>query len=305
MPKNSAYAVFVGRRPGVYTSWEQAKAQTNGFKHNSYKGFVSRYSAQAAYDKYVGRDKEQQTTPAKRPRVAEEDVEVIQSVSLEERLQRGYEAAKARGEVIELLTDDDDDDDDDDDEKEVVQVKTDLASVETQGDAAWNPGRFTWVRPGLEENSPRTSDYYPTTSTEAPCIFTWVRPGLESTSMRNKRSYSAMEAPPDAATHSPRYPPNENCTRKILLTFATDKQLRQIVGRVIGRGGASIASMRSQTGARITINSTTAEVTMTGTSEAVEKAAGLVLAAAADSNAVGANSRHESRAALEPQQGPD
>ena len=140
--------MFVGRRPGVYTSWEQAKAQTNGFKCNSYKGFASRRSAQAAYDKYVGRDKEQQTIPTKRPRVAEEDVEVIQSVSLEERLQRGYEAAKAREEVIELLDDDDEKEDDDDDE--VVQVETKLASVETQCDATWNPDRFTWVRPGLK-----------------------------------------------------------------------------------------------------------------------------------------------------------
>ena len=105
--------------------------------------------------------------------------------------------------------------------------------------------------------------------------------------MINKRSYSAMEAPHDAATHSPRYPPNDKCMRKIQLTFATDKRLRQVVGRVIGKGGASIASMRSQTGAHITINSATAEVTITGTLEAVEKAADLVRATAADSSAVG------------------
>lgn len=33
------YVVFAGRRPGVYLSWSECKAQVNRFKGNDYKGY--------------------------------------------------------------------------------------------------------------------------------------------------------------------------------------------------------------------------------------------------------------------------
>jgi rRNA processing protein Krr1/Pno1 len=56
---------------------------------------------------------------------------------------------------------------------------------------------------------------------------------------------------------------------------------RTAIGRIIGKGGATVTLLRSQSQARITINSTTAVVTITGTAEAARKAEELVKAAAA------------------------
>ncbi len=41
------YAVRVGRKPGVYVSWEACKAQTHGFKGAVYKKFESKAEAEA------------------------------------------------------------------------------------------------------------------------------------------------------------------------------------------------------------------------------------------------------------------
>ncbi|MEP2668950.1 MAG: RNase H1/viroplasmin domain-containing protein [Cyclobacteriaceae bacterium] len=43
------YVVWVGRIPGVYGSWAECKAQTNGFKGANFKSFVGRDIAYAAY----------------------------------------------------------------------------------------------------------------------------------------------------------------------------------------------------------------------------------------------------------------
>ena len=34
------YAVAYGRKPGIYNSWKEAKAQVHGFRHAIYKSFV-------------------------------------------------------------------------------------------------------------------------------------------------------------------------------------------------------------------------------------------------------------------------
>lgn len=45
MAKNKYYAVTVGRTPGLYTTWDDAKAQVEGFSGAKYKGFPDVESA--------------------------------------------------------------------------------------------------------------------------------------------------------------------------------------------------------------------------------------------------------------------
>ena len=45
MVKKSVYAVAVGRRPGLYRSWEECRQQVQGWKGNMYAGFTSEHEA--------------------------------------------------------------------------------------------------------------------------------------------------------------------------------------------------------------------------------------------------------------------
>ncbi len=47
MAKKNFYAVKVGKTPGIYTTWEEAKAQVSGFPGAVYKGFVTADEAKA------------------------------------------------------------------------------------------------------------------------------------------------------------------------------------------------------------------------------------------------------------------
>jgi ribonuclease HI len=47
MAKKNFYAVKVGKTPGIYTNWEDAKAQVSGFSGAVYKGFVTADEAKA------------------------------------------------------------------------------------------------------------------------------------------------------------------------------------------------------------------------------------------------------------------
>lgn len=49
MAKQKYYVVWVGRQPGIYTNWEECKAQTDGFDHARFKAFTSREQAEKAY----------------------------------------------------------------------------------------------------------------------------------------------------------------------------------------------------------------------------------------------------------------
>lgn len=55
--KNKFYVVWKGRRTGIFTTWDEADAQVNGFAGAQYKGFATRAEAERAlrepYDKYV------------------------------------------------------------------------------------------------------------------------------------------------------------------------------------------------------------------------------------------------------------
>jgi ribonuclease HI len=43
--KTKFYAVKAGRNPGIYLSWDEAKAQVNGFAGAEYKSFTSKSEA--------------------------------------------------------------------------------------------------------------------------------------------------------------------------------------------------------------------------------------------------------------------
>ncbi len=52
------YVVWVGVKPGIYTSWDDCKAQIKGFPNASYKSFKSKTEAETAYQgsatEYIG-----------------------------------------------------------------------------------------------------------------------------------------------------------------------------------------------------------------------------------------------------------
>ncbi|KAI2503138.1 Reverse transcriptase-like [Fragilaria crotonensis] len=54
--KNQFYAVAVGRIPGIYTSWDDCKKQTEGFKAAKFKSFATNGEALAFVEQYRIRD---------------------------------------------------------------------------------------------------------------------------------------------------------------------------------------------------------------------------------------------------------
>ena len=59
--RNNYYVVWKGKRPGVYKSWSECKAEIEGFKGAQYKGFATLAEAEEAfesnYDAYKGKKK--------------------------------------------------------------------------------------------------------------------------------------------------------------------------------------------------------------------------------------------------------
>lgn len=53
MPKGKFYAVRVGRKPGIYDTWDKACAQTSGFKNAVVKSFASKADAEAFLEQRV------------------------------------------------------------------------------------------------------------------------------------------------------------------------------------------------------------------------------------------------------------
>src|SRR3954469_23054004 len=56
--KKKWYAVYIGRRPGVYDEWSECHAQVNRFRGSSYKGFQSKSEAEGSYLKFMVLDVE-------------------------------------------------------------------------------------------------------------------------------------------------------------------------------------------------------------------------------------------------------
>lgn len=61
MEKQKYYVVWAGRKPGVYTSWAECKAQTDGFNQAKFKVFPTRAEAEkaleAGWKKYIFKGK--------------------------------------------------------------------------------------------------------------------------------------------------------------------------------------------------------------------------------------------------------
>ena len=47
------YAVFIGKAPGVYSSWEEASAQVASYSNSSHREFKTRQGAEQAYSNWV------------------------------------------------------------------------------------------------------------------------------------------------------------------------------------------------------------------------------------------------------------
>ena len=75
--KKKFYVVWVGHKPGVYSSWDEAKAQIEGFSGAKYKSFTDAKAAEEAYEKpadmYYGKGPKKSKTPK---RLREELIEM-------------------------------------------------------------------------------------------------------------------------------------------------------------------------------------------------------------------------------------
>ena len=47
--KSKLYVVWEGAKPGIYTTWDDAKAQIQGFPNAKYKSFETRAEAETAF----------------------------------------------------------------------------------------------------------------------------------------------------------------------------------------------------------------------------------------------------------------
>ena len=45
--------MFIGKAPGIYSSWEEAGAQVASYSNNSHRGFKTRQAAEQAYSAWV------------------------------------------------------------------------------------------------------------------------------------------------------------------------------------------------------------------------------------------------------------
>ncbi|MBK8196334.1 MAG: ribonuclease H family protein [Lewinellaceae bacterium] len=74
MAKQKFYVVWEGHTPGIYTSWEAAKRQVDGYAQAKYKSFESRAEAEKAlkgnYWAFVKKDATPQRSAGKIPRSA-------------------------------------------------------------------------------------------------------------------------------------------------------------------------------------------------------------------------------------------
>ncbi len=54
MAKKKYYVVWAGRKPGIYSSWADCQAQTNGFTQAKFKSYESREQAEKAFQEGPG-----------------------------------------------------------------------------------------------------------------------------------------------------------------------------------------------------------------------------------------------------------
>mmetsp|Transcript_24258 Transcript_24258/g.27940 ORF Transcript_24258/g.27940 Transcript_24258/m.27940 type:complete len:109 (-) Transcript_24258:59-385(-) len=63
--KPSFYAVRVGRKPGIYLTWEDCKKQTDKFGGTQYKGFVTKDAAESYLRDSCGVSSTKEPSPAR------------------------------------------------------------------------------------------------------------------------------------------------------------------------------------------------------------------------------------------------
>jgi len=79
------YAIKVGKKPGIYNTWEEAKLQVDGFKGAIYKGFTSMEEAKAFMDGADATSSVNKTITAKTDIVAQGDaLKNLQNVIVED-----------------------------------------------------------------------------------------------------------------------------------------------------------------------------------------------------------------------------
>lgn len=68
-PKKKAYVVFIGRKPGIYRTWEECKPQVDGFSGQKQRGFEKYQQAEEAWEAWEMRPQEVLTLPSAKPAV--------------------------------------------------------------------------------------------------------------------------------------------------------------------------------------------------------------------------------------------
>ena len=64
--KQKFYVVWAGRKPGIYRTWAECKAQVDGFSGARYKSFESRIAASRAFVRKDGTEPDEPETPSKK-----------------------------------------------------------------------------------------------------------------------------------------------------------------------------------------------------------------------------------------------
>ena len=341
-----AYVVFRGYRPGIYTSWQDAKAQVNGFPNNLVRRFTTVDAAKAAYERFiyickhvsetrqayaseaivVGEASDinyhDQPPSAKRARIESssspaeqsEDNEVVETktCTLDECLQNRYEAALAKGEVIELL---DDDEEDEKEERQQLQQQgghgdkkfnfADTNSIvgtksapcalflagKCKADAScrYSHDRLA-IFGGNATRAFRTMPAMPPPVAKLATLpgsvsrFTYVRHSLDADYRSSTQGQTTFIPPFPQCANSISVPtsftasaPPEITDRFQLQYNTTGKnKLRAVMGRLIGKRGVRIEAIRKQTEAQIYIDNGTGNVTIKGSHVAVKAARKLV-----------------------------
>ena len=67
MAKSKFYVVWAGKKPGIYTSWEDCEPQIKGVEGAVYKSFKTREAAEKAYkgksSDYIGKEEVEELSP--------------------------------------------------------------------------------------------------------------------------------------------------------------------------------------------------------------------------------------------------
>ena len=87
--KAKLYVVWEGAKPGIYTTWDEAKAQIQGYPNAKYKAFETRTEAETAFkSKYSNYYDFSKKTEAKKPQNAGNQRIIMDSIAVRCSVQR-------------------------------------------------------------------------------------------------------------------------------------------------------------------------------------------------------------------------